>query len=193
MKRGRDTLTGGTGDVNLQVLTLPPTSTIEQNAYRQVQVALPVNRLGQSKGKAVVIEVLKVWFDLPSFPGTYETVGQVTQAQAQLSTTSQPDIQHEEPTVFAYASQKFKGSSASATLAASVSATWVTPIVLDLTDGAGHGLLIAVDTIFFGIDTDSYPAPGVSFNAKIFYRFKQVDLTEYIGIVQSQSVTASRA
>jgi len=189
MKRGRDSsLTGGTGDVNMQWLQLPGTQITVQNNYRQVQVALPINRLGQSKGKVVIIEVIKVWFDFPAFPGALEATGQVVQAQAQLSTTSQNDISHSNSTVFAYGSLKFKGN---AGVEGGVGTSWETPQVIDLTDGAGHGILIATDTIFFGIDTDSYPGAGVSFNCRIFYRFKQVDLTEYIGIVQTQSVTQS--
>jgi hypothetical protein len=62
----------------------------------------------------------------------------------------------------------------------------------DLTDGAGHGILVATDNIWLtgqlivaapgGI---SVIASGVVF-CDIFYRFKKVTLQEYIGIVQSQ-------
>jgi hypothetical protein len=56
---------------------------------------------------------------------------------------------------------------------------------IDLTDGAGHGVLVATDSIFIGAATTSY-AGAATFYARVFYRFKEVTLQEYIGIVQSQ-------
>lgn len=60
------------------------------------------------------------------------------------------------------------------------------PFVNDLTDGAGHGILIATDQLFLQIASNSTTiANEVAF--KILYRWKNVPLSEYIGIVQSQS------
>lgn len=66
------------------------------------------------------------------------------------------------------------------------------PNVHDLTDGAGHGVLIATDNIYLSmtllsasIDGGSYTSNGQA-RADLLYRFKDVTLTEYIGIVQSQ-------
>lgn len=176
----------------MQFLQIPSSNTEDQNQYRQVQVTLPINRLGQRKGKVVIIEVLKVFWALPGYPGGYSTPGQIAACQAQLSTTSQSNISNANSTVFAYTQRSWKGSNAGGPEASSdTSCTWTQPEVTDLTDGAGHGILIATDTIFFGFDTDSYPEAGVTFSARIYYRFKEVDLTEYIGIVQQQSVTQS--
>jgi len=60
--------------------------------------------------------------------------------------------------------------------------------IVDLTDGAGHGLLVATDTIFIGtIQTSAaVPITGGSVAWRIMYRWKNVTLQEYIGIVQSQ-------
>lgn len=63
----------------------------------------------------------------------------------------------------------------------------------DLTDGAGHGVLIATDNIFLNVQVtnaafNNVTADAISatFNCDILYRFKEVKLQEYIGIVQSQ-------
>lgn len=73
------------------------------------------------------------------------------------------------------------------------------PIIHDLTDGAGHGILIATDNIYLNalvayVDADTSAAyagaPSFIFaasNCELIYRFKAVTLQEYIGIVQSQS------
>lgn len=60
---------------------------------------------------------------------------------------------------------------------------------VELTDDAGHGLLVATDTIYFNfIATNATTAPGGTDTGvvRIGYRFKEVSLTEYVGIVQSQ-------
>lgn len=63
----------------------------------------------------------------------------------------------------------------------------------DLTDGAGHGLLVATDNIFLSVQTTNIAFVGESADsivgfvaADLIYRFKEVALAEYIGIVQSQ-------
>lgn len=59
------------------------------------------------------------------------------------------------------------------------------PFVLDLTDGAGHGILIATDQIFWQVFSNSFAA-AIGVEVKIMYRMKNISLQEYIGIVQSQ-------
>lgn len=55
----------------------------------------------------------------------------------------------------------------------------------DLTDGAGHGVLIATDSIYCNLQS---VVTGILNDVvvKIGYRWKEVALVEYIGIVQSQ-------
>lgn len=65
--------------------------------------------------------------------------------------------------------------------------------VHDLTDGAGHGILVATDNIFVSCSisvgsvfvTQADAATGAA-SCNILYRFKEIALAEYIGIVQSQ-------
>lgn len=67
-----------------------------------------------------------------------------------------------------------------------------TPNWADFTDGAGHGILIATDNIFLTIVAQGASIDGVSYNfagqgrVDLLYRFKEITLQEYIGIVQSQ-------
>lgn len=63
----------------------------------------------------------------------------------------------------------------------------------DLTDGAGHGVLVATDNVFLTLQTALSSIIGTSVGGitgvaecAILYRFKEVGLAEYIGIVQSQ-------
>lgn len=57
--------------------------------------------------------------------------------------------------------------------------------VMDLTDGDGHGILVATDNIFFQVTSNGF-ASAAEQSVKLLYRFKEVSLVEYIGIVQSQ-------
>jgi len=55
----------------------------------------------------------------------------------------------------------------------------------DFTDGAGHGLLIAADKLYAAVSTRRYYASGHACNFDILYRWKNVGLAEYVGIVQT--------
>lgn len=56
----------------------------------------------------------------------------------------------------------------------------------DLTDGAGHGVLVATDAIYLQIFTTGVANTSETGRFRMLYRFKNVSLAEYIGIVQSQ-------
>lgn len=56
----------------------------------------------------------------------------------------------------------------------------------DLTDGAGHGYLVATDSIFARLSSTLTGLTNTA-DVRLLYRFKEVPLAEYIGIVQSQS------
>lgn len=87
-----------------------------------------------------------------------------------------------DPTVFAYYNKEKRGQvSAGGSYFLGIDEPWS----IDLTDGAGHGILIATDYIYASF---SSAGTGVinSAQVKILYRWKNIGLTEYIGIVQSQ-------
>ena len=62
------------------------------------------------------------------------------------------------------------------------------PTLRDLTDGAGHGILVATDSIFLTgyVPSNWYTNGTNTVFVKLLYRWKDVSLAEYIGIVQSQ-------
>lgn len=186
MKRTRDTLTGGTGDVNPQILQISSFNLPNANQYTQVGINLPVNQLPlRNKNKAIVMELLKVYFDISSPSGAFpDTPGAIVQAQMQISTASTSSIQHSAPQVIAWVSRKWKGNPEAGT-PVPYAVTWVEPEYIDLTDGAGHGVLVATNQLYAGADTTGYNAVAV-FSARLLYRWKEVDLTEYLGMVQSQ-------
>lgn len=196
MKRTRDTLTGGTGDVNPQLMTLP-TITLpgSSTAVKRISQAvnMPVNRGTCVRGKAVVIEVLKVFFDMPTPVGDNPaSVGNAeTQLFRALLSTAQitTDNSLGNPSVFARHTLNFEGTLGGNT-APVTQVVWAEPLEVDLTDGAGHGLLIATDKIWFTAISANFNIGTVepaAFGCQILYRFKTVNLEEYIGIVQSQT------
>lgn len=73
------------------------------------------------------------------------------------------------------------------TAAGSLSNVYNQMLEMDLTDGAGHGLLLATNSIFMQGDTTLFTPAVAVFDCKMLYRFKTVDILEYVGIVQSQS------
>lgn len=173
MKRRRaESLTGGTGDVNPQWLSIVATESAADTTTT-VQQTLPIQRL-RTQGKAQVMEILKVaWF----FPSSGEIDSSIS---AFLSTTSfgTTATTFSEPRVL-------DGRQAEALLTTSGTFKREEPVFHDLTDGAGHGILVATDSIFIQVQSAA-TSSAVPVRLKILYRFKDVSVEEYIGIVQSQ-------
>lgn len=213
MPRKSDALTGGTKDVNPQSYKLTiGTSGIfagtPLNPFVQTRsFPVPINRLQQQGGKAVVMELLMVKWDY----ATATTIDEDTPPYqidlgATLSTQAQAMASGTAPSTIDYINAQNWFQPANIPTAGTVpqpfiasGADNISPMLHHLDDGAGHGILIAVDNIFLNavvavVDLDSstqYTGPA-NFNAATFvceliYRFKEVTLQEYIGIVQSQS------
>lgn len=186
MKRARTSggsLTGGTGDVKPQFLTLS-TGTTAVNDYVVNQVSLPVPRFGTMKTKATIFEILSVdWFlGLGNLTdATTQEWGFLTTSTGRVdgetstAVTMVEDL--EDPKVFApviwATSQLTSGT---------FSMTW--PIHVDLTDNNGNGILVATDRLF--IVGANIAGAAADYVAKIKYRLVNVGITEYVGIVQSQ-------
>lgn len=181
----RDTLTGGTKDVNPQwykgYVTLSAADTISEANFQ-----LPITRI-PTANKVTIIEVLKVQVEFPSHlntaaaatQGTYEQ--QVNFSTTSLGTAAMATIDNRN--VFAKLSRWMQ----KAFTAAGSYAVSDEPIkTLDLTDGAGHGLLIASDKLYVQADSTLETADIDSFKFALLYRFKTVGMREYVGIVQSQ-------
>lgn len=188
MKRQRgDTLTGGTGDVNPQYLSGQIVLS-GINIPTESVLATPIVRVGgQTGNQTIIMELIKLWVDFPSIDlDAAVPVGRIMQFS--MSTTSSGAT----PAIMLISNSRCLAGLAHATRSGFTAAgtgmleNKSEPAVWDFTDGAGHGILVATDSIFFQADTSNQV--GLSqFEWKLMYRFKRVSLVEYIGIVQSQS------
>lgn len=209
MPKGKSNdLTGGTGDVNPQYMrgfVQLPTGTFSPatgSTWVQVQLPIPISRLRQAQGKATVMELLKVFFAgsvsyQPQSP--FQLVSNVTLTTKQSSSP----VPFADPSVIAFSGTNLDVQASAIPAAGTVPLAYIvsgieaTPQVYDCTDGAGHGVLVATDAVFLGIQTvmfdpdnaAQWPQPtytAANATAVMLYRFKEVTLQEYIGIVQSQ-------
>ena len=188
-KRGTDgrfktsggSLTGGTGDVKPQILTVGVPASGGINLYSVVEFNVPRIIMG-SRDSATVMEILKVWF----YVGIQDASDPSSRLSGNLSTalirsqddpvslvTQVNDVIN--ATVFASVWADRQGASFAVVL----------PLEIDLTDNNGNGVLIATDKIF--VTTSMLANTVVSDSVvKILYRMVNVGITEYVGIVQSQ-------
>lgn len=183
-KRSKDQLTGGTGDVNPQVLTFEvtqtgtDTTTVKQNP-------LPIPRFPTREGQNLVFELL--WIDYywvnAAVVNNNASIGVLaTVTTNPLVPASAEEAMLDPRLVDAWYKTIFNfGPIGASTGFADINAE----NTQDMTDSAGHGVLIASDNLYFGLLTaNTTQANKMIF--KIGYRMKAVSLVEYIGIVQSQ-------
>jgi hypothetical protein len=169
-------ITGGSGDVNPQFLSFSAAQS-GSDATTSTQQTLPIEKYGNNgQNRARVVEILKV-FLLFSIPAETDAL-----VSFYLSTNSNGTTI---PSALLADSRVFAASTRRTLLTTSGLINVVEPTMLDLTDGAGHGLLIATDNIFAQVSSTGTSLTNTVY-IKILYRFKEVGLTEYIGIVQSQ-------
>lgn len=187
MKRGRGSLTGGTGDVNPQqynIVLVQPGADLTDI----LTLPVPVYRFPLSKGRAMVMEMLKIDWIIEDF------VAGASQASiaAGISTSQVGSLTNGGSSTQA---NQFNAMALPTTLAcfsydylfATGAGFAITSRIQerDYTDAAGHGVLIATDQItVFLASTNTAISNRVV--AKMLYRWKEVSLEEYIGIVQSQ-------
>lgn len=175
-------LTGGTGDVNPQFLSGQVVLSAA-NTATTLSLGIPIQRVDPNN-QAIVLEALKVYVNHPAWDAI-ASAGEATDSQqVMFSTTSfgTTAVNFAEPRVFAASLRSDRGAF---TAAGTYGMNQEDLVVIDLTDGAGHGILIATDNIFVQGMTGGF-AGAATFNFKIMYRWKRVNITEYIGIVQSQ-------
>lgn len=179
MKRGRgDTLTGGSKDVNPQTMITHVSQTAADVTASQA-LALPIPRLPIAKGRSLVIELLGI--DFYNLSATQILANNVLVFLLTTNGTTPTSV--------------FSAMTDPKTLA--LWDRWVAfgtgvgfavfdnSKHVDLTDNAGHGILVATDQIFFYLLSQTTGALNTGI-CKMTYRFKDVSLEEYIGIVQSQ-------
>lgn len=183
-KRGRNSLTGGTGDVNPQFMSGSITQAATNIQLTNAYVSPIAKGIFSSKGRATVMEVLKIFVQFSPYQDL--GAGHATYARRIGFGTKEKDagavINCSVPDLFLFWEDNLMGAF---TALGSVTEQIKNCYVLDLSDGQGHGILVAGDYIYVTFGTTAFPAVSNAF-WKIMYRFKNVALTEYIGIVQSQ-------
>lgn len=197
-KRARSSsssLTGGTGDVNPQLFKFP--SLVDTAASIQTAVIntpIPAFNLGQND-RAVVMEVLKIFFQADT---TYATSINPSKARKYwMIIPGNPaglaggDIRSQwafAPCLAAFAAEETIGQTNQTNSVPGVHSPMT--YEMDMTDGQGHGILLATPTVTFARDVEITGGATIStstFTSAMLYRFKEVSLTEYMGIIQSQT------
>lgn len=184
-KRRSDALTGGTGDVNPQWMNIPVQGRVVAAGTGSVTgYVVPRSPLTQN-GRAQIIELLKIEYALGAQSGGDTAWGE----QLAVCTANPGTAQIVALTDPKCVDLEFRGLS---------QATPVTQIdfgiiVKDLTDGSGHGVMIATDNLYIqqwcnvAITAGTTTLGPYGCGVKILYRYKNVSVQEYIGIVQSQN------
>jgi len=181
-------LTGGTADVNPQWLngafTMAAANTAETKTY-----VMPKALMMGGKGKSTIIEILKIQLFLPPYD-TIANAGEVADARKIIFSTE--NYGSTAPTYAQDCIYFYEDSRMGAFTAAGTYGTFYpyTPPPIDVTDGAGHGILVATEFLNVQVATAGYTNPA-TFGWKILYRFKSVSLVEYIGLVQTQQAQLS--
>lgn len=172
----RRALTGGTGDVNPQWFTLNATQS-GADATTTDSFPIPVQRLPSGRGAQVMEIFTVVWW-----PGN--TVVSAASNTITLSVTTRNFGTTAVPLNDASQIARFRRSITTSTAVGHMVND--EPYVMNLTDGAGHGILVATDSIFVQL-VSTTTSQTVDAVVRLFYRWKNVGLAEYVGIVQSQT------
>lgn len=179
---GESTLTGGTGDVSPQWMSFSATQSAADTTTTTTQ-AIPVQRMPLG-GRAQVLELLKVQVKRPD-PVSIAAAGESADFYRLFLSTSSfgtTATNFAEPRVFAADEMQLLGAF---TAGGTYGAYNALIGEYDVTDGAGHGVLIATDNIYAQTVSAGTGSANV-WRIKLLYRWKNVSLQEYIGIVQSQ-------
>lgn len=182
MKRGSDVLTGGTKDVNLQILTIKAEQS-GVDADTDVNVFVPVQRLNTRNNRSIVLEILWVdWFLQDSGVPLVQSM-----VQGILTTNQSPSTGANIALQDARNLSIFRVMTNTGTASNAGFQTFDYRYKDIIHDGAGHGLLVATDQMTINIQSTATTLTN-RLVCRIGYRWKEVALVEYIGIVQSQQV-----
>ncbi len=183
-KRRKDVLTGGSGDVKPQIMSINFQQPLADTSFSK-SVNMPTARIGAQKDRATIMEVLKVWWYV------MDNKNQNSDTWIYLSTKSLQAAGTAAQTLVADGARHFAQPSVVASHFTSNTTTTTGgrsthgPFEQDLTDGSGNGVLIATDKIFFEGNGDQQGVVQV-YGVKVLYRLYDASIMEYVGIVQSQ-------
>jgi len=146
------------------------------NTFTNLRIQLPIARRPGAK-KITVIEVLKVMCSLRG--ETRATSDFVSIALSFREADATTILEYENPNNFFWWERRYTVTTSGATVDNE-------PYEFRYDTGGGKGFLIATDSIFANV-LGSSQGNAVTAGFKILYRFVEVGLEEYIGIVQQQS------
>ena len=153
--------------------------------YIAAQITLPRADIGVRGGRRMVYELLKVWYYLG-----IEDVGDTAGTRFAFLSTTLTRASGETSDLASFAEDAANPLVIAPVMRINITVTSgayseKTPEVIDLTDQAGNGIIVATDRIFLiGANTSGFiPAQSV---CKILYRIVSVPALEFIGIIQSQ-------
>jgi len=185
-KRQRTELGGGTGDVKPQIFTLH-SGAMATDTLDVVNFALPVPRFGTMKTKATVFEILSLdWYLSVDalLDGSHVNWGYMTTSTSRFDGEGALLVDLENDLI---KTQTFGAAVVTNISNAPASGAFSNqmPVHIDLTDGAGNGILVATDSIFL---VSGNVANGLISRSivKMKYRLTNIGISEYVGIVQSQ-------
>jgi len=187
MKRRRQSggsVTGGTGDVKPQFLTVAIPAPTATDDYVVVSAILPIVRPVADNDEAIIVELLRAdWYlmnndgDIASNNGGYlSPVSFHATGDTATAASAMADIQDPRTT----------GAVHSTNVGVTSGTTnYMLPIPFDFTDENGNGVLWGVDRML--VTAYSYGNTALTAGCvKILYRYVKVGLVEYLGIVQGQ-------
>lgn len=146
------------------------------NVWTTEPVPLPVPRLRREVGDQVqLIEILKIILS----PNVNEAPDG-SRISLKLLTKDYDSDPKEGPTTIFCVSIEPESSGADYSYA------FIEPYMFDLTDGMGHGYLVAVDTLYVGCASGGMAAASGG-SGRIYWRFVSVSLAEFLGLIQSQT------
>ena len=144
------------------------------NTLTTIRVQLPIARRPGAK-KITVIEIVEIGVDIPNsdgLNGDQLTVALTFRDETAMPTYSDPNVFFRYNTLIAFTT--------------SGSTLREMPYLQRYDTGGGRGFLVATDSIFAMVLGTSQGA-ALTAHFKILYRFVEVGLEEYIGVVQQQS------
>lgn len=179
------TLTGGSGDIKPQYMKFAGvTPAAAQYGIETIQ--LPRPRITSRNKRAIVYEFLKVYFypNISQLADTAQTqymaisTSALNRSGGDACTLGTIVLDMQRPAVIA---QCIKQNN----LATNGATSSVYPHTVDLTDGAGNGVLVATDALFLIVGDVGGAGAGTGV-CTVLYRLTEISITEYLGIVQSQ-------
>lgn len=189
-KRKANLDTGGTDDVRPQIMTF----TQDQFTINTEQVdvfATPVPRSSFTKDMAQVMEILHVDFYFHLDPGTSMNTERFATLSTAIPANAVTGTLVTFPRVRAAIAdpRTLAGVMYTRTIIGPGTGDIVVetgyPLKVDLRDGAGHGVLVATDSLVL-VFGGTLQSTTVACTLKIMYRMINIGIMEYIGIVQSQ-------